>query len=231
MRLALAVPAFDAEGSVGAVVDEARRILPRVLVVDDGSRDATALRAREAGAEVVSHGRNLGKGAALRTAFRILFSEGCDAVITMDADGQHVAAEIPRLLEPDADLVLGIRTSSFEGMTPLRRQSNVLSTRAISAFAGRPLIDAQTGFRRYSRRLVEATGFPENRFDAESAVLVRAARAGWVIAEVPVRLAFADGRSVSHYRGLVDSLRISRSVVRAWAEARFGGARAASPHA
>jgi hypothetical protein len=97
--------------------------------------------------------------------------------------------------------------------------ANRLSSWAISWAAGQPLSDVQTGFRFYTRRLVEATGFPETRFDAESAVVVRASRRGFVIVTVPVRLGFADGRTTSHYRPLVDSLRIARSVVRARLEA------------
>ena len=219
MRVALTIPALDAEATIGDVVASARRVVPDVLVVDDGSRDATAARAREAGAEVVIHFDNRGKGAALRTAFDALLGRGFDRVVTMDADGQHLAEELPLLLDApaSADLVLGVRTASFAAMSPLRRRSNALSTRAISAFASRPLVDVQTGFRRYSRALLERTGFPEDRFDAESAVVVRAARLGLEIVEVPIRLGFADGRCTSHFRPVVDGLRIARSVVRAWA--------------
>jgi hypothetical protein len=100
-------------------------------------------------------------------------------------------------------------------MVAARRVANRLSSWAISWAAGQPLSDVQTGFRLYTRRLVEATGFPETRFDAESAVVVRAGRRGFRIVTVPVRLGFADGRTTSHYRPLVDSLRIARSVMRA----------------
>jgi glycosyltransferase involved in cell wall biosynthesis len=217
-RVAAAIPAFQAGASVGDVVRRTRVVLPEVLVVDDGSSDGTAAAAREAGAEVVSHRVNRGKGAALVTAFRALFERGCDAVVTLDADGQHVPEEIPRLLEAakgGADLVLGTRDHLFEEMVAARRVANRLSSWAISWAAGRPLADVQTGFRLYTRRLVEATGLPETRFDAESAVVVRAGRRGFTIVTVPVRLGFADGRTTSHYRPLVDSLRIARSVMRA----------------
>jgi glycosyltransferase involved in cell wall biosynthesis len=161
---------------------------------------------------------NRGKGAALVTAFRTLFARGCDAVVTLDADGQHLPEEIPKLLEAargGADLVLGTRDHLFAEMVAARRVANRLSSWAISWAAGQSLSDVQTGFRLYTRRLVEATGFPEARFDAESAVVVRASRRGFRIATVPVRLGFADGRTTSHYRPLVDSLRIARSVMRA----------------
>lgn len=218
MRIAAAIPAYQAGASVGDVVRRTRDVLPEVLVVDDGSSDATAEAARGAGAELVAHPVNRGKGAALVTAFRTLFARGCEAVVTLDADGQHLPEEIPNLLgaaREGADLVLGTRAHLFDEMVAARRVANRLSSWAISWAAGQPLSDVQTGFRLYTRRLVEATGFPETRFDAESAVVVRACRRGFRVVTVPVRLGFADGRTTSHYRPLVDSLRIARSVVRA----------------
>lgn len=222
-RVAAAIPAFQAEFSVGDVVRRTRLLIADLLVVDDGSLDRTAEVAREAGAEVKSLTPNQGKGMALKTAFQVLFARGFDTVITLDADGQHLPEEIPRLLEAretGADLVLGTRDHLFAEMGSLRRISNRLSSRAISLAAGRPFTDVQTGFRLYTRHLIEATGFPGAHFQAESAVVVRAARAGFKIAAVPVRLGFADGRTTSHYRPLLDSLRIAAAVVRARLEVR-----------
>ncbi len=224
-ELAAAIPAFQAAASVGEVVRRTRQVLGEVLVVDDGSSDGTAAAARAAGAEVISHPANRGKGAALGTAFRALFERGRAAVVTLDADGQHLPEEIPKLIEAaraGADLVLGTRDHLFGEMVRRRRVANRLSSWAISWAAGRPLADVQTGFRLYTRRLLEATGFPESRFEAESAVVVRAARLGLVIVAVPVRLGFADGRTTSHFRPLVDSLRIARGVMRARLDAAAG---------
>jgi glycosyltransferase involved in cell wall biosynthesis len=216
-RIAATIPAFQAAPSVGSIVSRTRELLPELLVVDDGSRDATAEEARRAGAEVVSFAENKGKGCALRYAFELLFARGVEAVITLDADGQHLPEEIPKLLAhaDEADLVIGGRELLFEEMSRLRRTSNRLSSSAISFAAGTRLGDVQSGFRLYTRRLIETTGFPESRFDAESAVVVRAARRGLRILSVPVRLGFADGRLTSHYRPLIDSLRIARAVVAA----------------
>jgi len=216
-RIAAAIPAYQAAPSVGAVVRGVLRELPEVLVVDDGSTDATAAEARRAGARVLSFPRNRGKGAALAAAFRDLFARGFDGVLTLDADGQHLPAEIPKILAAagEADLVLGIRDHLFAEMSPLRRASNRLSSRAISFAAGQCFTDIQTGFRYYSRRLIAEVGFPEARFEAESAVVVRAARRGFKVITVPVRLGFADGRTTSHYRPLIDSLRIAGAVTRA----------------
>lgn len=224
-RLAATIPAFQAAPFVAEVVRATFRQLPEVLVIDDGSSDGTAAAAAAAGAEVISLPENRGKGFALRRAFVELFGRGFDAVVTLDADGQHVAEEIPKLLETwratGADLVLGTRDHLFAGMSPLRRFSNTFSSRLISAVAGgRMMSDIQTGFRLYTRRLFETVGFPESRFEAESAVVVRCLRRGIGIATVPVELHRVDGRSTSHYRPLVDSLRIFRAVAAARLERR-----------
>ncbi len=220
--IAVVVPAYQAEPWIADVVRRARAVasalpvLAHVLVVDDGSSDGTAAAARDAGAEVMKHDRNRGKGAALRTAFASVFEAGLDAAVTLDADGQHLPEEIPKLLEPlarGADLVLGTRFHLFEGMGAVRRWTNRLSSGAISIAAGQRLTDVQTGFRVYTCRLMERMPFPEGRFEAESAVVVRAARRGFRIDAVPVELGFADGRRTSHYRPLVDSLRIARAVI------------------
>lgn len=223
MRIAVAIPAYDAVHSVGSVVSRARDLIQDVLVIDDGSRDGTAEAARTAGAEVHSFPKNCGKGAALHAAFAILFSRGFTGVVTVDADGQHLPEEIPRLLEVacGADLVLGTRDHLFAEMGIVRRFSNRLSSRAISGVAGQPISDVQTGFRLYTRELIERTGFPETGFEAESAVVVRAVRLGLRVTTTPIRLGKADGRGTSHYRPIPDTVRIAVGVLRA----RFGSAR------
>lgn len=220
-RIAATIPAFQAAPSLGDVVRRTLRLIPDVLVVDDGSRDGTAEEARAAGAEVLVLPENRGKGVALRTAFDTLIPRGYSGIVTLDADGQHLPEEIPRLLEAGpADLVLGTRDHLFRDMGTVRRTSNRLSSWAISFAAGQSLSDVQTGFRLYSRELLTTIGFPGSRFEAESAVVVRAARHGLRIVTVPVRLGFADGRTTSHYRPLVDSLRIAGAVTRARLEVR-----------
>jgi glycosyltransferase involved in cell wall biosynthesis len=217
-RVAAAIPAFQAAPFVGSVVRGTLAVLSDVVVVDDGSDDETGERAREAGAEVVRIEPNLGKGNALRAAFGRLFGAGFDAVVTLDADGQHLPSEIPTLLAEyaaGADLVLGTRDHLFAQMSRVRSASNRLSSRAISFAAGMRLSDIQTGFRVYSRRLFESVPFVGARFEAESAIVVRAARRGLIIRPVPVRMGTPDGRATSHYRPLVDSFRIAGAVIRA----------------
>ena len=221
--IAVVIPAYQAEYSVGDVVRRARQIIDNVVVVDDGSSDKTAEAAEAAGARLLRHSRNRGKGRALHTAFVDLFERGVERVLTLDADGQHLPEDIPLLLataRSGADLVIGSRDHLFGEMHPVRRTSNRCSSFLISTVAGQTLSDFQSGFRLYTRPLIDATGFPEPRFEAESAVAVRAIRFGFRVATVPIRLGFADGRSTSHYRPVIDSFRIAGAVVRARLETR-----------
>ena len=217
-RFAVAIPALDAAETIAAVVRRTLAMGVEVVVIDDGSQDGTGDVARACGVTVLTHPVNIGKGRALKTAFDHFFARGFDAVVTIDADGQHPPEEMPKVLSPwrdGADLVLGTRDHLFGAMGRVRRASNGTSSWLISHVAGAELPDCQTGYRVYSRRLIEAVDFPEPRFEAESAVLVRAVRAGYRVVGVPVRLDKADGRATSHYRPIVDSLRIARAVARA----------------
>jgi glycosyltransferase involved in cell wall biosynthesis len=221
-RYAVAIPAFEAAPSIAAVVGRVLAMSAEVVVVDDGSGDGTGDAARACGVPVLTNPVNLGKGRALKAAFDHLFAVGYDAVVTLDADGQHPPEEIPKLLAPwreGADLVLGTRAHLYGAMGRVRRASNGTSSWLISHVAGATLPDCQTGYRLYTRALIERTGFPEARFEAESAVLVRAVRRGFRVVGVPVRLDEADGRATSHYRPIVDSLRIAGAVARARFEA------------
>jgi glycosyltransferase involved in cell wall biosynthesis len=194
------VPAHDEAPRIGAVVKGAAAHL-LVLVVDDGSADDTAVRATEAGAAVLQQTPNQGKGAALRTGFRWALEHGFEAAVTLDGDGQHDPAEISKFVQAWAagrpDLVIGRR--NFGSMPPLRRVANELGTLAFSWAVGRRIPDNQSGFRLVSRRLMEATlASDEAGFEFEVEMIVRAIRAGWTIAWVPVRTIYAG--QPSHIR-------------------------------
>ena len=218
MRTTAIIPALNAERTIAAVVTEARRHIEPVLVVDDGSSDATGDAARAAGATVLRHEVNRGKGAALKTGFAWALENGFEAVVTLDADGQHLAAEIPKFVraweETDADLIIGGRSHLFQHMLPRRRMANRFSAWSIAKASGARVSDSQSGFRLYSARLLRAITLRTDGFDMESEVIVRAGRRGLRIVTIPIDLGFVDGIATSHYKPLKDTLRIAWTVVR-----------------
>ena len=218
-RFAVIIPALNAERTIARVVVETRKQLEPVLVIDDGSTDATGEVARAVGATVLRHDVNRGKGAALKTGFAWALERGFDAVITLDADGQHLPGEIPKFVEEweasRSDLIIGGRAHLFEGMLPRRRNANRFSAWSISHAAGVKVTDSQSGFRLYSARLLRGVKLRTNGFDMESEVIVRAGRKGFTIVTIDIDLGFVDGISTSHYKPLKDTLRIAWTVIRA----------------
>lgn len=217
-RIAVIIPALNAAPTLDSVVRAARLHQEPVVVVDDGSSDATSAVAKAAGAEVLRHDINRGKGGALRTGFQWALANGFDGVITLDADGQHLPAEIPKFIqariESGADLIIGGRAHLFHGMLPRRRMANRFSAWAIAVASGTQVTDSQSGFRFYSKKLIGAVPLRANGFDMESEVIVRAGRSGFRILTIPIALGFVNGISTSHYRPVKDTLRIAWTVTK-----------------
>ena len=214
-KIAVIIPALNAQRTIAPIVVEARRYIEPVIVVDDGSSDSTGEVARAVGAVVLRHDVNRGKGAALRTGFEWALENGYDAVITLDADGQHLASEIPKFLEArDADLVIGGRAHLFMHMLLRRRLANQLSAWCIAQCSGAPITDSQSGFRRYSARLLRALKLRTDGFDMESEVIVLAGKRGLRIQTIPIDLGFIDGTGTSHFKPVKDTLRITWTVIR-----------------
>ena len=216
-EFAAVIPAYNAALTIEDVVRRTAAVLPRVLVVDDGSADGTGERAREAGARVLSHASNRGKGAALRTAFEALEREPLDALITLDADGQHDPADIPIFLDAfrrsRAGIIVGSRSSDFTSMSRGRRFGNRFSSSALRFFCGLRLPDSQSGFRLYSMEFVRRVKPRRVAYDAEMELLVRAAEGKFRVESVPLRRFVADGRAGSRYRPWLDTFRICTCVV------------------
>jgi glycosyltransferase involved in cell wall biosynthesis len=221
------IPGYNEAPRIGAVVEAALGHLP-VLVVDDGSTDGTADRARAAGATVLEQRPNQGKGAALRAGFRQALADGADAIVTLDADGQHDPGEIPRFLEawtpapadqaPRPDLVIGRR--NFRAMPAVRRLSNEVGRIAFSWAVGRDIADNQSGYRLVSRRLAEATlASDELGFAFEVEQITTCIRLGGTIGWVPIRTIYAGApshiRPVAHLREFIRIVRRARRDVRA----------------
>jgi glycosyltransferase involved in cell wall biosynthesis len=201
------------------VVRGARAHCARVVVVDDGSRDDTAAAARAAGAEVVRQPTNLGKGAALVTGMQTLAATGVAHALTLDADGQHLADEMPLLLaasaaQPEA-IVVGVRRKEGHEIARANRFGNWIADRLMRLIAGRSLPDTQSGFRIYPIAATLALGGRGLRYDFETEILLRAARRGVPIVGVPTRVYYPPiAERVSHYRRWRDTLRIIGAVIR-----------------
>ena len=224
-RILAMIPAHDEAPRIGPVVSSAARFVP-VLVVDDGSGDETAAVAERAGARVIRQTPNQGKGAALRTGFRVALAEGAEAVVTLDADGQHDPAELPGFLAAaarleaagtPAELIVGRR--DFRHMPPLRRLSNGLGTLALSAAVGRWIDDNQSGYRWVGRGLMTATlDSTESGFGFEVEMIAVCLREGWRIEWLPIRTIYGDERShirpVRHLREFLGVTRRARRIAR-----------------
>jgi putative flippase GtrA len=211
------IPCYNEASTIGRIVRATRVYAGLVIVVDDGSHDQTGASAAAAGALVIRHGRNLGKGAALKTGFNHALVAWPEAtgIVTADADGQHAAADILRVAErlaanPD-HLVLGVR--AFAGKVPLRsRVGNNVTRWVFRAFTGIQLLDTQTGLRGWPRAYcMDSLPIAINGYDFELECLLRAKhRAGRTvpIAQVPIKTIYHGAEGVSHFNPLRDSTRI-----------------------
>ncbi|HVR19711.1 MAG TPA: glycosyltransferase family 2 protein [Polyangiaceae bacterium] len=222
MKVLAVVPAFQAEKSVAAVVSGLLRELsgdaePRVLVVDDGSTDRTAAEAERAGAVLLRHPKNLGKGAALRAGLRFAHEAGFGAIVSVDADGQHPPDEAARVAQSDAPrdaLVLGVRDLVRDGAPRANRFSNEFSNVFLSWFGGVRIHDSQCGLRRYPVPETLALDARSDGYAFEAEALLRAARLGWRIVELPVRVIYPPpAERVSHFHSVRDPARIVARVL------------------
>jgi len=199
MRPWVVIPAFNEAPTIGRVVAGARRHAP-VVVVDDGSRDATGLIAADAGAEVVRHARRRGKGRALLTGIATARAHAASVVVTLDADGQHDPDDIPRVLEaaryvPRA-IVIGSRLMDGHEL-PLGRLNAIrVAGFFLGWINGRHLRDNQSGFRAYPMQFFDEVRPRRGGFVFETEVLIAAAAHAWDAHEIPIRvIARADRRS------------------------------------
>ncbi len=206
---AAVIPCLNEAATIGAVVASLRRHLPAVFVVDDGSSDDTALRARQAGAEVLRHPVCRGKGSALQTGWRHAYDLGFKWTLTMDGDGQHSPNDIPPFWHcaerTFAKLIVGNRMANPKQMPRLRRWVNRWMSCRISQAAGQSLPDSQCGFRLVDLEALSNIPITADHFEIESAVLLGFARCGFRIEFVPVQVIYKTEQSKIH--PLTDTLR------------------------
>ncbi len=207
------VPCLDGEASVAPVLKGAAEHLP-VILIDDGSTDRTAEIGEAAGVQVERLPFNLGKGAALLTGLGAAHAAGFTHAVSLDADGQHAPEDIPAMVaaaaaEPDA-LIIGARDFEVPNVPGSSRFGRKFSNFWVRLETGSDLSDTQSGFRVYPVAHTLALGVPPSRFEWEVEVIVRARWAGLPVLDVPIGVYYPPPEErVSHYRGFVDSARIS----------------------
>jgi glycosyltransferase involved in cell wall biosynthesis len=202
-RILVAIPAWNEQGSIGQVIEQVGELIPQadVLVVSDGSTDATAQLARDAGAKVASLPFNVGVGGAMRTAFLYAERNRYEALVQVDADGQHDPTDLVRLIAglQDADVVVGTRfhPDSMYFVGGPRKWAMVLLSKALSRMARTPISDSTSGFRSAGPRAIAlfAQQYPAEYLGDTVGSLAIAIRNGLVIRETPVTMYYrAIGR-------------------------------------
>jgi glycosyltransferase involved in cell wall biosynthesis len=210
------IPALNAERTIAAVVTGAREHVATVLVVDDGSTDGTAAVASAAGATLATHPSNRGKGAALRTGLEWARAHAFEAIVTLDADGQHPPSEIPKLFAATSDidaLVLGVRDLAGANAPRANQMSNGFSNWFLSTVTRERLRDTQCGLRRYPVRRTLMLGVHDDGFGFETEVLLRALRAGLRIVQTDIAVLYPEERT-THFNSRRDPWRIVARVLR-----------------
>jgi glycosyltransferase involved in cell wall biosynthesis len=197
------IPAYHDEKHIGDIVRRTGQQLDHVLVIDDGSNDGTAQRARDVGAEVIVHNQNRGKGEAIKTGLRHCLAREVTWVILLDSDGQHLPEEIERFLSAAASatqpmLFVGNRMDNASAMPFIRRVVNRYMSRRISHLCGQRIPDSQCGFRMLHRQLIPELLGGGDRFDYDTEVLIIASRKRYRIEPVPITTVYSDQVSNIH---------------------------------
>jgi len=200
LRVFCVIPAFNEEKYIYDVAKMAKEFVDVVVVVDDGSTDKTFSRAIDSGAVVLRHEENMGKGAALRTGFKYALEHGADVVVTLDGDMQHDPLEIPKFLEKireeRVDIVVGSRfLKKVKGMPIQRRLSNFITTKILNKVFKVPVTDSQSGFRAFKRKVLEKVTFKDNKYGAETEILIEAKRKRFNIVEIPISVKYEGQQS------------------------------------
>ncbi len=222
------IPAFNAESAIGEVIRQTQEHLPisRIIIINDGSTDGTADVARSYGVEVLSLPDNRGKGFALRLGFAHVLKNGCNAIITLDADGQHDPSDIPKFFQAHgADsgaILVGSRMAEAEKFPRQRYYSNQVAVFFISKALGHYLEDTQCGFRLYPAEVFRPIDLRTSRFQMETEIVLLAAHRGVRLRSVPIKNIYWNGNDGnghpprSNFRPVIDTFHICMVVLESY---------------
>jgi glycosyltransferase involved in cell wall biosynthesis len=219
MKILIIIPAFNEGENLGKLLRKVSSVtsLKDVLVVDDGSLDETSIIAKRLGSQVLTFRNNQGKGLALRAGFDLAVKNWYDAVITMDADGQHDPREIPKFLtkfkKSNTDLIIGTREQNLSEMPLLRFFVNKTTSLVTSILAGVRIKDSQSGYRFITKNIIKKTNLKTRRFQMETEIIIKAARAGFSIDEVPIKTIYFE-KFKSYINPFIDTVRFIRLSLR-----------------
>jgi len=195
------IPAYNEENTINDMVKQCLVHVDKVIVCDDGSNDQTLSNAKEAGAFVISHKKNLGKGAAMKSLFQESKKLNPNVMVTIDGDGQFLPKEIPKLIEPiieeNCDVVIGYRFDKKNEMPYYRKIGNVVLDKITNAASALPFRDTQSGFRAYSKKAIDKIKITSDGFGADSEILVDASRKDLKITEKKVTVIYDTGGQTS----------------------------------
>jgi len=207
LKITIGLPAYNEEKNIASVITKLKKITDSIIVCDDGSSDMTSEISKNLGAVVISHKKNMGYGAALRTIFQKSVELDSDILVTFDADGQHRVEDINKILQPlennEADVVIGSRFLDNESKIPNYRKIGIkVITKVTNASLKKKLTDSQSGFRAYNKQALTQISPSEMGMGISTEILIKASNKGLRIAEIPITVLYHDNTSthnpVSH---------------------------------
>ncbi len=202
MELTIGIPAYNEEKNIGAIIIQLKKIASKIIVCDDGSTDSTNSIARELGAIVISHSKNQGYGATIRSIFLKAKEIDSDVLVTIDADGQHDVADVEKIIKPiinnECDIVIGSRFLEKSQDIPTYRKFGInIITKVTNASMKDNLTDSQSGFRAYNKKVIEEISPSETGMGVSTEILIKASNKNLRIGEVPITVNY-EGDTSTH---------------------------------